>query len=184
MVLSLILFASGCAQKAAENETKRAENASENIKKEAEGVPQEIANVVEKSDQNIMQTLADKNFVTLVQLINIAGLEKPLAEEGIYTVFAPTDKAFTELPENAVPALKNNTKELRKVLTYHVIAGKALMKKDIENMTSIKTLEGGELTVNVTAKGVQVGGADITEADILTSNGVIHQIDKVLIPSP
>ncbi|MGB9131041.1 MAG: fasciclin domain-containing protein [Methanosarcina sp.] len=51
-------------------------------------------------------------------------------------------------------------------------------------MTSIKTLEGGELTVNVTAKGVQVGGADITEADILTSNGVIHQIDKVLIPSP
>ena len=58
------------------------------------------------------------------------------------------------------------------------------MKKDIENMTSIKTLEGGELTVNVTANGVQVGGANITEANILTNNGVIHQIDKVLIPSP
>jgi uncharacterized surface protein with fasciclin (FAS1) repeats len=56
------------------------------------------------------------------------------------------------------------------------------MENDIENMTTIKTLEGGELTVNVTANGVQVGGANITEADIVASNGVIHQIDKVLIP--
>jgi len=189
MVISLMLFASGCSQKApenetkkVENETKKVENETKNITKEAEGVPQEIANVIEKSDQNIMQTLADRNFVTLVELINVAGLEKTLAEDGIYTVFAPTDKAFAELPENAVPALKNNTQELRKVLTYHVVAGKILMKKDIENMTSIKTLEGGELTVNVTANGIQVGGANITEADILANNGVIHQIDKVLIP--
>jgi uncharacterized surface protein with fasciclin (FAS1) repeats len=209
MVISLMLFASGCAQKAdneaknvanetkkAENETKKAENETrnikneteniknetENLKNETEGVKQEIANVVEKSNVNIVQTLADKNFVTLVQLINVAGLEKVLAEDGIYTVFAPTDKAFAELPEGAVPALKNNTNELKKVLTYHVVAGKVLMKKDIENMTSIKTLEGGELTVNVTANGVQVGGANITEANIMTKNGVIHQIDKVLIP--
>jgi uncharacterized surface protein with fasciclin (FAS1) repeats len=162
-----------------ENETK---NESENIKKEAEGVPQEVANVVEKSDQNIMQTLANKNFVTLVQLINVAGLEEVLADEGVYTVFAPTDEAFSNLPEGTVPELMNNTPELRKVLTYHVVAGEILMENDIENMTTIKTLEGGELTVNVTANGVQVGGANITEADIVASNGVIHQIDKVLIP--
>ncbi len=189
MVISLMLFASGCSQKAAENETKKAENEtkkieneSENIKKEAEGVPQEAANVVEKSDQNIMQTLANKNFTTLVQLINVAGLEKVLAEEGAFTVFAPTDKAFSELPEGTAPALINNTPELKKVLTYHVVAGKILMKKDLENMTSIKTLEGEELTINVTANGIQVGGANITEADIVANNGVIHQIDKVLIP--
>ena len=182
MLISLMLFASGCSQKAPENETQKIENESENLTKEAEGVPQEIANVVEKSDRNIVQTLADKNFVTLVELINVSGLEKTLAEDGIYTVFAPTDKAFAELPVNAVPALKNNTQELKKVLTYHVVAGKILMKKDLENMTSVKTLEGGELAVNVTANGIQVGGANITEADILTSNGVIHQIDKVLIP--
>ncbi len=182
MIISLMLFASGCAQKAPENETKKIENESKNVTKEAEGVPQEAANVVEKSDQNIMQTLANRNFVTLVQLINVAGLEKPLAGEGIYTVFAPTDKAFAELPNGTVPALMNNTTELKKVLTYHIVAGKILMKKDIENMTSIKTLEGGELTVNVTANGIKVGGANITEADIAANNGVIHQIDKVLIP--
>ena len=189
MVVSLILFASGCSQKAPENETKKVnnetkkvENETSNVTKEAEGVPQEVGNVVEKSDQNIMQTLANKNFVILVQLINTAGLEKTLAEEGIYTVFAPTDKAFSELPEGTVPALTNNTSELRKVLTYHVVAGKILMKKDLENMTSIRTLEGEELTINVTANGIQVGGANVTEADIEASNGVIHQIDKVLIP--
>lgn len=177
-----MLFASGCSQKTPENETQKVENESENLTKEVEGVPQEIANVIEKSDRNIVQTLADRNFVTLVELINVAGLEKTLAEDGIYTVFAPTDEAFAQLPVNAVPALENNTQELKKVLTYHVVAGKILMQKDIENMTSIKTLEGGELAVNVTANGIQVGGANITEADILTNNGVIHQIDKVLIP--
>lgn len=182
MLISLMLFSSGCSQKAPENDTQKIENESENLTKEAEGVPQEIENVIEKSDRNIVQTLADKNFVTLVELINVSGLETTLAVDGIYTVFAPTDKAFAELPANAVPALKNNTQELKTVLTYHVVAGKILMKKDLENMTSIKTLEGKELAVNVTANGIQVGGANITEADILTSNGVIHQIDQVLIP--
>ncbi len=187
LVISLV-FASGCAQKTEKNETERAynetkkvENKSENLTKEAEGVPQEVTNVVEKSDRNVMQVLADRNFVTLVELINSAGLETALAGNGIYTVFAPTDEAFAELPENAVPALKNNTQELRKVLTYHVVGDKILMKKDLENMASVKTLEGAELTINVTANGVQVGGANITEADIKASNGVIHQIDKVLM---
>ncbi|AKB75413.1 Sensory subunit of low CO2-induced protein complex, putative [Methanosarcina lacustris Z-7289] len=137
-----MLFSSGCSQKAPENETQKIENESENLTKEAENVPQEIENVIEKSDRNIVQTLADKNFVTLVELINVSGLETTLAEDGIYTVFAPTDKAFAELPDYAVPALKNNTQGLKKVLTYHV-TGKVLMKKDLEKMTAIKTLEGG-----------------------------------------
>lgn len=176
-----MLFVSGCSQKAPENEPQKIENEGENLTKEAENVPQDISNVIEKNDRNIVQTLADKNFVTLVDLLNVSGLEQTLAEDGMYTVFAPTDKAFAELPDDVVPALKNNTQELKKVLTYHV-SGKVLMKKDLEKMTAIKTLEGGELTVNVTANGIQVGGANITEADILTNNGVIHQIDKVLIP--
>jgi len=188
LVISLV-FASGCAQKTekneterANNETKKVENESENLTKEAEGVPQEVTNVIEKSDRNVMQVLADRNFVTLVELINSAGLEKALAGEGFYTVFAPTNEAFAKLPENAVPALENNTGELTKVLTYHVVGDKILMKNDLENMKSVKTLEGAELTINVTANGIQVGGANITEADIKASNGVIHQIDKVLVP--
>jgi len=185
-----MLFTSGCSQQSAENETGNIENNKteyrgterENLKEEVEGVPQEVLNVVEKSDRNVMQTLADRNFTTFVELLNVAGLEPLLAKEGIYTVFAPTNEAFDELPENAIPALENNTRELEKVLTYHVVAGKILMEKDLENMTSVKTLEGRELPINVTENGVQVGGANITEADIVASNGVIHQIDKVLIP--
>jgi len=181
MLISLMLFTSGCSQKAPENDTKKVENESKNITKEADEVPREIINVVEKSDRNIMETLADKNFTILVDLINAAGLEKTLAEGGPYTVFAPTDKAFAELPEGTVPALRNNTQELKKVLTYHV-SDKLLMEKDIVNLTSIQTLEGENLPVNETVEGIQVGGANITKADILTDNGVIHQIDKVLIP--
>ncbi|WP_197080335.1 fasciclin domain-containing protein [Methanosarcina siciliae] len=170
-----------------ENQTNRSEHReteSENLEEEVEGVPQEVLNVVEKSDRNVMQTLADRNFTTFVELLNVAGLEPLLAEEGIYTVFAPTNEAFDELPENAVPALENNTGELEKILTYHIVDGKILMENDLENMTSVKTLEGEELPITVTENGVQVGGANITEADIMASNGVIHQIDKVLTPPP
>ena len=81
-----------------------------------------------KSDRNIVQTLADENYTTLVKLINVAGLEKILAEGGPFTVFAPTNKAFNALPAATVQALMNNTTELRKVLVYHV-AGGELMKK-------------------------------------------------------
>jgi uncharacterized surface protein with fasciclin (FAS1) repeats len=179
LVISMMLFASGCAQKAA-NETKGAEDVK-NLTNESKGIPQEIGNVVEKSDRNIVQTLADENYTTLVKLINVAGLEKILAEGGPFTVFAPTNKAFNALPAATVQALMNNTTELRKVLVYHV-AGGELMKKDLVNMTGVQTLEGGVLPINKTAAGLQVGGANITKADTLPSNGVIHQIDKVLIP--
>ena len=111
MVISLV-FASGCSQSSEENETGNTENESEtereNLEEDVEGVPQEIENVVEQSDRNIMQTLADRNFVTLVELINDAGLEENLAE-GIYTIFAPTDEAFAELPESTMSELENNT---------------------------------------------------------------------------
>lgn len=175
----------GIVENETENQTNRTEyreTERENLEEEVEGIPQEVLNVVEKSDRNIMQTLADRNFVTFVELLNVAGLEPLLADEGYYTVFAPTDEAFDEIPENEMSALENDTVELEKVLTYHIVTDKILMEKDLENMTSVRTLEGEELPINVTANGVQVGSANITEADIVASNGVIHQIDKVLIP--
>lgn len=179
LVISVMLFASGCAQKAV-NETRGAEDVK-NLTNESKKVPQEFGNVVKKSDRNIVQTLADENYTTLVKLINVARLEEVLAQRGPFTVFAPTNKAFAALPASTVQALMNNTTELRKVLVYHVAAGE-LMENDLVNMTSVKTLEGGVLSVNKTAEGLQVGGANITKANVLPSNGVIHQIDKVLIP--
>lgn len=170
LVILVVLFASGCAQKGA-NETGGG-NASKNATNESS---------VGKSDKNLMQILSDDKYVTLVKLINASGLNDTLAMGGPYTVFAPTDKAFDALPTGSVDALMNNTTELRRILSYHVTSGE-VTEQDLANMTSIKTLEGGALTVNNTTEGLQVGGAKITDTDTRPTNGIVHQIDKVLVP--
>jgi uncharacterized surface protein with fasciclin (FAS1) repeats len=164
------LFASGCAQKGA-NETGGG-NVSKNATNES---------AAGKSDRNIMQVLSDDKYVTLVKLINSAGLNGALSTGGPYTVFAPTEKAFEALPTGTIDALMNNTTELRRVLSYHVTNGE-VTEQDLANMTSIQTLEGGTLPVNNTNEGLHVGGAKITDTDTRPSNGIIHQIDTVLIP--
>jgi len=171
LVISVLLFASGCAQKGA-NETGGG-NVSKNATKES---------AAGKSDRNIMQILSDDKYVTLVKLINAAGLNDTLSMGGTYTIFAPTDKAFEALPTGTVDALMNNTTELRKILTYHVTNGE-VTEQDLVNMTGIQTLEGGILPVNNTGEGLHVGGAKVTDTDTKPSNGIIHQIDMVLIPS-
>lgn len=128
-----------------------------------------------------MKVLSDDKHVTLVKLINASGLNETLAKGGPYTIFAPTDKAFDALPTGTIDELMNNTSELRRVLSYHVADGE-LTKQDLGNMTSFQTLEGHVLSVNNTTEGLQVGGANITDTDTRPSNGIIHQIDKVLIP--
>jgi len=158
-----MLFASGCSQEAPSETNETNES------------------TVSESDKNIMQTLSDDDYVTLVQLINAAGLQETLSTKGPYTVFAPTDEAFQALPTGTVETLMNNTTELRRILSYHVIDGE-LMEQDLANMTSFQTLEGRALSINNTSEGLQVGGAKITDTDIQCSNGVIHQIDTVLIP--
>jgi uncharacterized surface protein with fasciclin (FAS1) repeats len=75
----------------------------------------------------------------------------------------------------------NNTTELRRILNYHITDGE-LMEEDLANMTSFQTLQGKALSVNKTTEGLQVGSAHIIKANIRCSNGIIHQIDKVLIP--
>ena len=127
-----------------------------------------------------MQILSDDKYVTLVRLINAAGFNDSLAKGGPYTIFAPTDKAFEALPTGTIDSLLNNTTELRRILSYHVINGE-VTEQDLANITSIQTLEGNVLPVNNTTEGLQVGGAKITDTDKRPSNGIIHQIDKVLI---
>lgn len=165
-----MLFASGCTQRAP-NETAGEDNVSRNVTNDSG----------ERSDKNIIETLSDVNNVLMVKLISAARLEETLARDGPYTVFAPTDKAFETLPASTVQTLMNNTIELRRVLSYHITDGE-LMEQDLANMTSFQTLQGSALSVNKTTEGLQVGGARIIKANNRCSNGVIHQIDKVLIP--
>lgn len=116
-------------------------------------------------------------FNTLVDAVEAAGLTETLSGEGPFTVFAPTDEAFA-----AVEGLEEiDIETLTAILTYHVVSG-AIMAEDVVTMTSIPTLQGGEITVEVTEEGVKVNGANVTMTDIVCSNGVIHVIDAVLIP--
>jgi len=133
--------------------------------------------VEEPALMNIVETAIDAgNFNTLVAAVEAAGLAEVLSGDGPFTVFAPTDDAFARL--EGLDEIDNET--LAEILKYHVAAG-AIMASDVVNMTAIPTLQGGNLTVEVTEEGVTVDGANVTATDIVCSNGVIHVIDSVLI---
>ncbi len=122
-------------------------------------------------------------FNTLVAAVEAADLVTTLKGDGPFTVFAPTDEAFAALPEGTVENLlkPENKEQLISVLTYHVVAGK-IMSSDIAGTTAmVESVQGSELDVNAT-NGVTVDGATVITADIETDNGVIHVIDRVVLP--
>jgi uncharacterized surface protein with fasciclin (FAS1) repeats len=125
---------------------------------------------------------ASDTFKTLVAALTEAELTEVLNGEGPFTVFAPTDEAFAALPEGTVEKLllPENRETLVKVLTYHVVPG-SITSDQIE-AGDVTTVEGSPATVAVTDGKVTVEGAAVVEADILASNGVIHAIDKVIMP--
>jgi uncharacterized surface protein with fasciclin (FAS1) repeats len=133
---------------------------------------------------NIVQVAeANGSFKTLVAALKATGLDKTLASGGPYTVFAPTDAAFAALPRGTVEELlkPKNHALLVKILTYHVVSGEKLSTS--LKSGSVKTLEGAPIRVNVSSTGVMVNTAKVVKADVKASNGVIHVIDKVMMPS-
>ncbi len=122
------------------------------------------------------------NFKTLTAALKAAGLTDALQGSENLTVFAPTDAAFAKLPADAVrDLLKPENKEvLLKLLTYHVVSG-TVLSTDLES-GEVKSLEGGAITVKVSPNGVMVNDANVVQADIKASNGVIHAIDQVILP--
>ena len=121
-------------------------------------------------------------FKTLVAAVQAAGLVDILKGVGPFTVFAPTDEAFSKLPPSAVADLlkPENKAKLQGVLTYHVVAGKVLAA-DVIKLKSAKSVQGQELAIDTTA-GLKVAGANVVKTDIVCSNGVIHIIDTVMLP--
>jgi len=121
-------------------------------------------------------------FKTLAQALTAADLVATLKGNGPFTVFAPTDEAFNKLPAGTLTDLlkpENKTK-LANILKYHVVSGKVLAS-DIK-AGSVPTVAGGALTIKLQGKEVMVNEARVTQTDIAADNGVIHVIDKVLIP--
>lgn len=134
-----------------------------------------------------MKTIVDlaaknKSFKTLVAALKAAELVDTLAEEGPYTVFAPTDAAFAALPKGTLKNLlkPENKGKLQEILKYHVISG-AVTSKMIKP-GQVETLEGSKITLKVKGKRVMVNNANVVQADMKASNGVIHAIDRVLMP--
>ena len=122
-------------------------------------------------------------FNTLVAAVEAAGLVTTLKGDGPFTVFAPTDEAFAALPEGTVENLlkPENKDQLIAVLTYHVVPGKIMSSDIAGTATMVESVQGSELDVNAT-NGVTVDGATVVTADIETDNGVIHVIDRVVLP--
>ena len=134
--------------------------------------------------KDIVETATEAgSFETLLAAASAADLVDDLKGEGPFTVFAPTDEAFAALPEGTVENLlkPENKDQLVSILTYHVVPGK-IMSSDLSDDMNAETLQGGEITVDLD-NGVMINDASVTSADVEASNGVIHVIDKVIMPS-
>jgi uncharacterized surface protein with fasciclin (FAS1) repeats len=131
--------------------------------------------------KNIVDTVvAAGNFTTFLAAIKTAGLTSTLTSKGPFTVFAPTDEAFKELPPGALEALLKDTAKLKAVLSYHLVAG-LVAAKDVKS-GEVMTVQGSPLTAAVSSSGVQVNGAHVKQSDIAATNGIIHGIDEVIMP--
>ena len=127
--------------------------------------------------------IAAGSFKTLVAAVSKADLVETLKGPGPFTVFAPTDKAFAKLPEGTLESLlkPENKKKLIEILTFHVVAGR-VTAADAQGLPVADTVQGTSLLIATTSTGVTVDGATVVTADIMATNGVIHVIDRVLLP--
>ncbi len=122
-------------------------------------------------------------FSTLATALTAAGLVETLKGDGPFTVFAPTDEAFAKVPQETLRKLlkPENKDKLTAILTYHVVAGK-ILARDVVNVNKATTVQGQSIKIDA-KDGVKIDGAKVITADIEATNGVIHVIDAVLMPS-
>jgi len=134
------------------------------------------------SKNNIVETAAAApQFSTLVSLVERASLVEALSSKRQLTVFAPTNAAFDKVPKRTLNALLKNKRLLRRVLLYHVVAGKVAAKQVVRRKRA-KTLTGARVAFKVKGKRVYVNDARVITPDIRASNGIVHAINRVLIP--
>lgn len=135
--------------------------------------------------KNIVEiALADEQFSTLVTALKAADLVETIQNGENLTVFAPTNEAFSKLPEGTVEGLlqPENKDQLKAVLTYHVLGSKVMAGDIQEGTTDVETLQGSTASVKKSDGGVMIDNANVIKADVKASNGVIHVIDAVILP--
>ena len=150
------------------------------------GIPQQASAVARHHgrrhahEKNIVQVAQAGGYKTLVKAINTAGLAGTLEHGGPYTVFAPTDEAFAKLGKKELDDLMGDKKSLTQVLLHHVVKGK-YDSASLQKLEVLKPLDGNGLVVNFKDK-TEAGGALVSQPDIKASNGIIHQVDEVILP--
>lgn len=138
---------------------------------------------VQAQDKTIVELAVESESLSiLVTAVKAAGLVETLSSEGPFTVFAPTNDAFAALPEGTLETLlkPENKQQLIDVLTYHVVAAK-VMSTDLEDGQEAASVQGEKITVDL-EDGVMINDASVKMADVKASNGVVHVIDKVILP--
>lgn len=158
--------------------TARADNCAGDKNTDKRGSAQQVS----AKQMDLVETAAAAgSFKTLITAVKAAGLEETLKGKGPFTVFAPTDEAFAKLPAGTVEALLADKAKLTAILTYHVVAGK-VMAADAIKLTEAKTVNGQSFKIKAGKDGVMIDNAKVVTTDIMTSNGVIHVIDSVILP--
>ena len=122
------------------------------------------------------------SFVTLIKAAKAAGLVDTLKSDGPFTVFAPTDEAFAKLPAGTIEKLLANPEKLKQVLLYHVVAGEVTAAQAMK-LSTAATAQGSDLKITTADGSVMINDAKVIQADVRASNGVIHAIDRVIIPA-
>ena len=158
-----------------------AEEPAENVAYEDAATADQMANADAAPGTLVEVAQGDESFSTLVSAVTAAGLGETLSGDGPFTVFAPTNDAFAKIPEATLTELTtNDTETLGTILTYHVVPGK-VMSSDLTDGMKAATVQGAELTVDIDG-GAMVDEAKVIQADIEAANGIIHVIDKVIMP--
>ena len=150
---------------------------------ESHGITMVSAPAIQQHDIVDTAVQAGK-FNTLVAAVKAAGLVDTLKSDGPLTVFAPTDEAFSKLPQGTVESLlkPENLKQLQDILTYHVVSGK-VMAADVVKLNSASTVQGDNVAIKVEDGTVKINDASVIATDVACSNGVIHIVDSVLLPT-
>lgn len=122
------------------------------------------------------------SFSTLAKALKATGLDLTMGNKEVFTIFAPTDEAFSKLPDGTLTKLMlpENKEKLRMLLLYHAVAGKVLSTELVKG--DVKTVNGEKVKIDVSADKIEINGTKVYSADVLATNGVMHSIGKVLVP--
>ncbi|MCU0537104.1 MAG: fasciclin domain-containing protein [Hydrococcus sp. Prado102] len=131
---------------------------------------------------DIVDAAKKENLKTLLEAIELTELQETLTSPGSFTVFAPTDEAFAKLPEGLLDSLKKDVEKFKRIVAYHVGFGD-VRAEDLSEIEEVMTMEGSIVAVEASDGQIKLNDAKVVTSDIVVDNGVIHIIDRVLIPT-